>query len=165
MTMNWLDMLILVIVALATSSSMRTGFMRQALALIGLVAGIYVALTHHSTVAHLLKDWIPNVALASVIAFFLLLIGVWMAFVVLAGMAHGAIKTSGLAWADHLIGMLAGLLAGLFFSVCVLLLFMRVPVSAIREAVQQSLLASLIFQMLPHLRQLLPGGLGVFDVL
>jgi membrane protein required for colicin V production len=163
--MNWLDMLILVIVVLATSSSMRAGFMRQALALIGLVAGIYVALTHHATVASLLRDWIPNVALASVIAFVLLLIGVWVAFAAVAGIAHRAMKMSGLAWADHFIGMLAGLLAGLFFSVCVLLLFMRVPVLAIREAVQQSVLASLIFQMLPHLRQLLPDGLGVFDVL
>lgn len=164
-TMNWLDVLIVVIVALATSSSMRTGFMRQALALIGLVAGIYVALIHHDTLANLLQEWIPNAALGSVVAFVLLLIGVWVAFAMLAGVAHGAMQTAGLAWADHLVGMLAGLLAGLFFSVCVLLLFSRVPVPSIQDAVQQSFLAPLILQLLPHVRKLLPSGLGVFDVL
>ena len=163
--MNWLDVLIVVVVALATSSSLRTGFMRQALALIGLISGVYVALIHHATIANLLTDWIPNPRLANVIAFVLLLIGVWVAFAVLAEVAYGAMKTSGLAWADHLVGMLAGLIAGLFFTVCVLLLFMRVPLAPIREAVQQSLLASLIFQALPHLRQLLPDGLDIFSVL
>jgi membrane protein required for colicin V production len=165
MTMNWLDMLIVVIVALAASSSMNTGFVRQALALVGLITGVYVALTHHATAASLLGDLIPNLALASVIAFVLLLIAIWVAFAVLAGFAHRALKASGLAWADHLVGMLAGLLAGLFFSVCMLLLFMRVPVPAIHAAVQQSMLASLIFQMLPHLRQLVPVDLGILNVL
>jgi len=62
-------------------------------------------------------------------------------------------------------GMIVGLLAGLFFTVCTLLLFLRVPVSAIREAVHQSVLASLIFRVLPHLRQLLPVELHIFTVI
>jgi len=163
--MNWLDVLIVVIVALAAFSSMRAGFMRQALAIIGLVAGVYVALTHQATVAQLLQEWIPNPTLGSVVAFILLLIGVWVAFALLAGIAHGAMNTSGLAWVDHAVGMLAGLLAGLFFCVCVLALFSRVPVPVIRDAMGQSLLAPLIFQLLPHLRQLLPSDLGIFNVL
>jgi len=75
------------------------------------------------------------------------------------------LKAFGLAWTDNLFGMLVGLLAGLFFTVCFLLLFVRISAFGISDAIQQSALAARIFQVLPHLRQLLPIDLRVFMVI
>ncbi len=163
--MNWVDILIVLVIALAAFSSLRTGFLRQALSLIGVVVGIYAALTHHTTVARPFEALTGSAALANIVAFVLILIGVWWAFGMLAALTRNALKAWGLAWTDNLMGMLTGLLAGLFFTVCFLLLFIRVPVLAIQNSVRESALAGLIFQALPHLRQLLPGGLGVFRVI
>ncbi|KPL18509.1 MAG: hypothetical protein AMJ93_13740 [Anaerolineae bacterium SM23_84] len=163
--MNWVDIIIAVIIAAATVSSLRMGFLRQALSLIGFVVGIYTALTHHTSLARAFHGFIGNATVASVVAFVLILIVVWWAFAMLATLTREALKAGGLAWTDHAMGMIVGLLAGLFFTVCTLLLFLRVPVSAIREAVHQSVLASLIFRVLPHLRQLLPVELHIFTVI
>lgn len=165
MTMNWVDVIIVLIVAFTAFSSLRTGFLRQALTLIGFVVGGYAALTHRETLAGALKPAIGHSALASIVAFVLILIAVWVASAALAAMARQALKATGLAWTDNFLGMVVGLLAGLFFTVCFLLLFIRIPVSSVNDAVGQSVLASLIFQVLPHLRQLLPSDLRIFTTI
>jgi membrane protein required for colicin V production len=159
--MNWVDAVIVIVVAVAAYSSMRTGFLRQAFSVIGFVVGVYAALTHHGTVARVLLGSSDDSAVATIIAFLMILIGAWFASAALATMAYRALKASGLAWADHLIGMVIGLCAGLLFTVCFLLLFVRIPLFGISAAVQQSVLASYIFKVLPHLRQLLPSDLRI----
>lgn len=159
--MNWVDVAVAVILALATFSSLRAGFLRQAFTIIGFVVGIYGALTHRETVAAALASAVGNAALASVVAFFLIFAAVWFASAVLASMAYAGLKASGLAWADHLLGMLLGLMAGLLLTVGLLLLLSRVPLTSLNDAVGQSILASLIFEALPHLRQLLPADLRI----
>jgi membrane protein required for colicin V production len=163
--MNWVDVIVLVILAVATYSSLRTGFLRQALALIGFVVGIYAALTHRDTVANTLLRPIQDPSVSTFVAFILILIAVWFAFAVLARMARAALNAAGLVWTDHFMGMLVGLLAGLFFTVGLLLLLVRIPFLGISDAVNDSALASLIFQILPHLRQLFPADLRIFSEL
>ena len=163
--MNWVDILIILVVALAAFSSSRTGFLRQALSLIGVVVGIYAALSHHTTVARPFEAVTGSTTLANIVAFVLILIGVWWAFGMLATLVRNSLKAWGLAWTDNLMGMVVGLLAGLFFAVCFLLLFLRIPLPPLRNSVQESVLAGLIFQILPHLRQLLPSGLEIFTVI
>jgi len=160
--MNWVDIVIVVIVALSAFSSLRTGFLRQTLTLMGFIVGIYGALGYHEALARTLSGTIKNATVVTVLAFVLILIAVWVAFAVLAAIAHRILKTLGLAWADHLLGMLVGLLIGLFFAICFLLLFIRVPILGISGAIRQSTLASFIFQVLPHLRRLLPSDLRIF---
>ena len=159
--MNWIDVVIVIIIASSAFYSLRTGFIRQASAVIGLVVGIYAALTYREALASKLVPYISNARMADVAAFVLILIGVWIASSVLASLAYGALKALGLAWADHLFGMLVGVLVGLFVTTCILLLFVRLPVPSLNDAVQQSTLAALIFQALPHLQQLLPKGVNL----
>jgi membrane protein required for colicin V production len=159
------DLAVAVILALATFSSLRAGFLRQAFTIIGFVVGIYAALTHRETVATVLSSAVGNPALASVVAFVLIFAAVWFGSAVLASMAYAGLKASGLAWADHVLGMLLGLTAGLLLTVGLLLLLSRVPLPALNDAVGQSILASLIFEALPHLQQLLPADLRILRTL
>jgi len=163
--MNLIDVLVLVIVVVSTLSSLRTGFLREALALIGFVVGIYAALGHHETVARSLSGAISNASLAAVVAFVLILVAVWIASALLATAARAALTAFGLAWADHFMGMVVGLLAGVFVSVCILLLLARIEALGIGQAVQHSFLATVIFRVLPYLRQLLPTNLPILTSL
>lgn len=160
--MNWVDIVIVVIVALSTLSSLRRGFVRQALGLIGFIVGIYAALSHHQTLARALAGAAGSSTMATMVAFVLVLLAVWVAFAALGAITYRALKAIGLEWADHAIGMLVGLLIGLFVTVCFLLLFIRIPVLGISDAIRRSILASYIFEVLPHLKQLLPSDLRLF---
>ncbi|MBM4432361.1 MAG: CvpA family protein [Chloroflexi bacterium] len=159
--MNWIDLGIIIIIAASAFYSLRTGFLRQAFAVIGLVVGIYGALTHRDALASELAPHISHAGMADMVAFLLILLAVWVAASFLASLAHGALKALGLAWADHLFGLLVGVLVGLFVVTSILLLFVRLPLSGLHNALQQSALAALIFRELPHLQQLLPRGLDL----
>ena len=159
--MNWVDVVIVVIVAAAAVYSLQRGVLRPALGLIGLVAGIYCALSYYERLAEALGTYLSLASLARLVSFVLILIAMLVVFGVLASAAHRALKALGLAWADHLAGILVGLAAGVFFSVCFLLVLVRIPVPSINDAIGQSSAAALIFKMLPHLIKLLPGGLPI----
>jgi len=163
--MNWIDIVIVIIIAFSAFTSLRMGFLRQTLTLMGFVVGIYSALSYQEALAKALSSYIKNSSLAVIVAFVLILVAVWVAFAILASLARGALKAFGLAWTDNLFGMVVGLLAGLFVTVCLLLLFARISAFGISEAITQSTLAGLIFQILPHLQPLLPSDLRVFMVI
>lgn len=163
--MNWVDAVIVVIVAISTFSSLRAGFLRQASALIGFVVGVYAALSYHATVAVSLRAYIGDPTVAKVAAFGLIFVAVWVLSTILAGLVSELLKAIGLAWADHFLGMLMGLLIGLLVVTCLLLLFAYIPIPGLSEAIRQSSLATFIFQELPHLKQLLPSDLHIFKML
>jgi membrane protein required for colicin V production len=163
--MNWIDAIIIVIVAVSAFSSLRAGFLRQASALIGFVVGVYAALGYHETLAPSLRVYIGDYTITKIVAFVLILIAVWVISAFLATLASELLKAIGLAWADHFLGMLMGLLIGLLVAISLLLLCARLSIPGISEALRQSTLAPFIFQLLPHLRQLLPSDLHLFKVL
>ena len=160
--MNWVDVVIVVVVAASAVYSLQRGVLRPALGLIGLVAGIYCALSYYERLAEALGTYLSLASLALLISFVLILIAVLVVFGVLASAAHRALKALGLAWADQLAGIVVGLAAGVFFSVCFLLILVRIPVPSVNGAIGQSTAAALIFKMLPHLGKLLPGNLRIF---
>ena len=163
--MNWVDLVIVIIIALTTFSSLRAGLIRQAMTLIGLVVGIYVALGHHQRVATYINPTVGNAALSNAIAFLLILIVVWIAAAIIASLVRAILNSLGLGWTDNALGMLVGFLVGLVIAVAFLLLLTRLPIPSLSQAVQQSSLASYIFLLLPYLRQLLPSDLHIFQVI
>ena len=151
----------MVVVAASAVYSLQRGVLRPALGLVGFVTGIYCALSYYDRLAEILGTYLSLASLARLISFVLILIAVLVVFGVLASAAHRALKALGLAWADHLAGILVGLAAGVFFSICFLLVLVRIPVPSIDGAIGPSTAAALIFKMLPHLIKLLPGGLPI----
>nr|MBC7245801.1 CvpA family protein [Chloroflexota bacterium] len=163
--MNWVDAMIVVIIAISTFSSLRAGFLRQASALIGFIVGVYAALSYHDVAAISLHAYISDPTIAKIVAFGLIFVAVWIVSTILAELVSEILKAIGLAWADHLLGMLLGLLTGLLVVICLLLLLVRIPIPGLTESIRQSPLASLIFHELPHLRELLPSDLRIFKMI
>ncbi len=163
--MNWVDAMILVIVAVSTFSSLRAGFLRQASVLIGFVVGIYATLSYHVTFASSLRTYIADPTIAKIAAFVLILVGTWVIAAFLASLVSEILKAVGLAWADHFLGMVMGLLLGLLVIVALFSLATRLSIPGLSEALKRSTFAPFIFQLLPHLKQLLPSDFHLFNVL
>lgn len=163
--MNWVDLVIVIIIALTTFSSLRAGLIRQAMTLIGLVVGVYAALGYHQRVAIQINPTVGNPVLSNAIAFVLILIAVWIVAALVASLVRAILNSLGLGWTDNALGMLVGFLLGLVIAVGLLLLLARLPIPSLSQAVQQSSLASYIFLILPYLRQLLPSDLRIFQVI
>lgn len=163
--MNWVDVMILVIVAVSTFSSLRAGFLRQASALIGFVVGIYAALSYNIALANSLRSYVGDPTIARIAAFVLILITVWVISALLAGLASEMLKAIGMAWADHFLGMLTGLLIGLLVVISLVSLAAHLAIPGLNEALKRSVLAPSIFQLLPNLKQLLPSKFHLFNVL
>ena len=163
--MNWVDLAIVIIIALTTFSSLRAGLIRQAMTLIGLVVGVYVALGYYQRLGLRLIPTIPNPTLANAVAFLLILVAVWIVAAFIASLVRAALNSLGLGWTDNALGMLVGFLVGLVIAVGFLLLLTRLPIPALSQAVSQSSLAAYIFLILPYLKQLLPSDLHILNVM
>jgi len=163
--MNWVDFVIVIIIALTTFSSLRAGLIRQAMTLIGLVVGVYMALGYHQQLALRLSSIIDNPTLAKAAAFILILIVAWIAAAFLAGLIRSILNSLGLGWTDNAMGMFVGFLVGLVIAVGVVLLLTRLPIASLNQAVLDSSLAYYIFLVLPYLRQLLPSNLRILTTL
>jgi membrane protein required for colicin V production len=163
--MNWVDFGIVIIIALTTFSSLRAGLIRQAMTIIGLVVGVYMALGYHQRVAAYINPTVGNATLSNAIAFLLILIVVWIVAAFAASVVRAILNSLGLGWTDNALGMLVGFLMGLVIAVGFSLLLTRLPIPSLNQAVQQSSLAYYIFLVLPYLRQLLPSDLRILQTI
>ena len=163
--MNSVDFVVLLIIALTTFSSMRAGLIRQAMTIIGLLVGVYMALGHYQQVAARINPTVGSAALSNAVAFLLILLVAWIAAAFIASGVRSILNSLGLGWTDNALGMVVGFLVGLVIAVGFLLLLTRLPVASLNQAVQESSLAYYIFLVLPYLRQLLPSDLRIFHSL
>jgi len=156
--MNWLDIVILVAIALAAVAGLRIGIIRAALSLVGLVIGVVLAGHYYFPFSRLLSVVLqPNVA--KVVAFAIILIGVMVVAVVLTMLLKRAASAVKLGWADHLGGAVFGLVVGAIF--CGAMLAIWVKFVGLAGAIAESTLAPILLDRLPIVLALLPNE---FDV-
>src|SRR5512147_2496735 len=103
-TMNSVDIAIIVVVLLFGALGIYWGFIRQVLALAGLVAGVIFAGRYGASVADALSSFVSNDALARLLGFVLVVIGVSAAVSLLASLLHRFVGLLFLGWLDHLAG-------------------------------------------------------------
>jgi membrane protein required for colicin V production len=121
---NWLDMIIIAIVAVGAVYGLLRGILRMATMLISLLAGIYLALVYYAEVGGLIQKWFP--AASSTVAAALGYAAVFaLVFVIVEASGYllmRVVETVNLGWLDRLGGMLFG--AAISAAVCGLLLML-----------------------------------------
>jgi membrane protein required for colicin V production len=156
--MNWLDILLLVAIALATVAGLGLGIIRAGLYLAGLVFGIVLAGHYYISFSHLLDSFLqPDVA--KVLAFIIILAAVMTAAVFLAIFLRRGASAIKLGWADRLVGAVFGLLLGAIF--CGGLLAIWVKFIGSNDTIAESIVARMLLDRLPMVLALLPDE---FDV-
>ena len=156
--MNWLDIVILVAIALATVAGLGLGIIRAALYLAGVIFGIVLAGHYYIPLSQVL-DAVLQSGVAKVVAFAIIFIAVMVAAAFLAMFLRRGASAIKLGWADRLGGAVFGLLMGALFCGGLLAIWVKFVGGA--EAITESTLAQVLLDRLPVVLALLPNE---FDV-
>ena len=120
--MGIIDIIILIIIALAIFKGLKDGFVKQAGAIIGLIAGVILASRFSSILAIRLHQWIEvSENIVKIISFIIILIGVCIGMGFLGKLFEKLLKAITLGWLNKLLGVIlsvftATLIIGLLIS-------------------------------------------------
>jgi membrane protein required for colicin V production len=159
--MSSVDTLIVVVILLSGALGIYWGFIRQVLALAGLIAGLVFASRYGANVADALSSFVANDTLARVLGFGIVLIGVSAAASLLASLLRRFVGLLFLGWLDHLAGGLLGLIQGLMVCTIVLLTAATFPLMLWAPAITDSRFAPVIVRAFSFLLPLLPDAFHV----
>lgn len=127
--MNWIDPVILILLALAIGIGFKKGLMQEIVGIIALVAAFFFALALHKVAASILAKVFPNIPkyitpTAGFVAMFLL---VFLAITIIGWLLAKIIKATPLDFADKIGGMIIGLFKGALIISILLLLLALLP--------------------------------------
>lgn len=156
--MNWLDIAIIVIIAVATFVGLRNGIIKAVLSLAGLIVGVILAGHYYTPLAEQLH-FIPQANIAKIVAFAIILIGIMVIASVLASLLKFIASIMMLGWINRLGGAVFGLVMGTMF--CSALLAIWVKFFGTAQVLSQSNLAAILLDRFPTVLTLLPDE---FDI-
>jgi len=152
--MNWLDIVVIVVLAISTFLGLRTGIIKAVLSLAGLIVGVILAGLFYVPLSEQLS-FIPQAGVAEVVAFAIILIGVMVIAVVLARLLKWVTSVIMLNWVNHLGGAIFGLALGAIF--CSALLATWVKWLGIGSTtITESIVAAVLLDKFPLILALLP---------
>ncbi len=150
--MNWLDIVIIVLIAIPTLIGLKTGIIKAALSLAGVIIGTILAGNYYVALAEQLT-FISQANLAKIAAFAIILIGVMLIAGVLAAVLKWIASAVMLGWVNRLGGAIFGFALGTVF--CGALLAIWANFLGI-EPLTSSGLATLLLDRFPMVLVLLP---------
>ena len=151
--MNWLNIVIIVTLVIPTFLGLRMGIIKAALSLAGLIVGVILAGYYYVPLSEQLP-FISSAAVAEIVAFAIILIGVMVIAVVLAWLLKWAISIVMLGWVNRLGGAIFGLVLGTLF--CGALLAIWVKYFGMDGVIAESFLATVLLDGFPVVLTLLP---------
>jgi len=151
--MNWLDIVILVVVAIVTFIGAKAGIIRSVLSLVGLIGGVILTGRYYALLAERLT-FIQQENIAQVVAFAIILIGIMLIATLLGMLLTQLISAVRLGWVNHLGGAIFGLALGAML--CAVLLTLWGNFWGENEIIRQSILASILLDRFPAVLALLP---------
>ena len=128
--MDWIDWIIIAVVALATMGGMVQGFFRSFFGLAGLVGGFLAAIWNYSRLEKVFFPLVQSEAIANAIGFLTIVVLVTLAGAVLGGLLAKTFRWAGLGCIDTLLGAVLGLLQG----VAAVMVFVLVTLAFFPEA-------------------------------
>lgn len=151
--MHWLDIVIIVALAITTLIGLKIGLIKAVLSLVGLIVGIILARLYYVPLSEQLA-FIPQATVAKVVAFAIILIGVMIIASVLAIFLKWITSVMMLGWINRIGGALFGLVLGALLFGAVLALWIMFLGGG--EVIANSSLAAILSQF-PLVLNLLPG--------
>jgi membrane protein required for colicin V production len=120
---NWLDIVILTVLALSVFRSFRRGFSREIIGLAAAGAALVLGMWFYGLAGSYVSSWVSSTQVANLLGFFLVVFAVIM-FGALAGMVlQRFLRTVGLSFFDRLLGAVFGLARGSLVVVALLTAF------------------------------------------
>jgi membrane protein required for colicin V production len=155
--MNWLDVVMVIVVAWFTFAAFRAGIIREVVTVAAFVVGVLAAGFYYDDLAENVLLFIDNDTAANVTAFIVLFGAVALAGQLAAILLKQTAGLLRLGWLDHLAGAAFGLLKGLILVEVFLILFTTYPYLGLDDTIRGSAIAPLFLDGGPALLKLLPG--------
>ena len=122
--MNILDIIILICFVPALVQGLRKGFIAQVIAIVSILAGVYLSFRFSSAASMWLSQYIQgSEQVLKIVAFALILVGVAAAFTLLGKLIEGIFKIVMLGWLNKLLGVVFALIKCLLILGLVVLAF------------------------------------------
>ena len=109
--MNWLDIVILIYLAVSVIPGLVQGLIRTVLSIVGVIVGIFLASHFYIQLGNALT-FISNKDTANIVAFIIILLAVMIVAAIIAWLLKSIIKAIKLGWVDKLGGAVLGLILG-----------------------------------------------------
>lgn len=138
MSFNWLDYLLMLIVAASAACGVAKGFARSGIGLLAALAGLVLGIWFYGTAGSFLQPYVSTPAIANFIGFWIVFLACLLVGALAGKLLAALFKWAGLSWFDRALGGLFGLLRGLVGAVAVVLLLLAFPRQAPSQAVANS---------------------------
>jgi len=159
--LTWIDFTLIGVVALSALISLLRGFIREALALVGWVAAVWIALTFTEPVAAMFSGQVSVPSLRMGLAFVLLFVGTLVLSGLVVYLVGLLVDKTGLSGTDRLLGVVFGAARGVIIAAILVMLAGLTPMP--RDPWwQQSTLLPHFQRVAEQLRSLLPPEIGTY---
>jgi len=150
--MNWLDIVIIIVIAIPTILGLKTGIIKASFSLAGLILGVILAGHYYVPLSEQLSAL--SLGIARIVAFAIILVGVWVIAILLSGLVERAVSMMLLGWVNRLVGAVFGFVVGAIL--CSALLAIWVKFLGIQSFIVDSALATILLDRFPMVLALLP---------
>jgi membrane protein required for colicin V production len=137
--MNWLDIVILVIVAWSVAIAFRKGLVREILGLASVVLALLLGFWFYGAAAQWLAPYLSSRALANAAGFLAVFLGVMLLGAAVNYVIGKFLRVTGLSMVDHALGAAFGALRGVLIAIALVMAIMafskdgRPPESIVRS--------------------------------
>lgn len=155
--MNWVDLVIVAIIAWSAFRAFRTGLVRELTALVAMIAGIFLAGALSDDLSANLDFLIDDASTRNLVAFIAIFAGALIAGQVLSAVLSDVAGMLLLGPLNHIAGAIFGLVQGILVVQVLLIGVAVFPAAAsVSNAVDDSKLADVFLDTLPSIDRLLP---------
>jgi membrane protein required for colicin V production len=154
--LNWVDFLILAILAWFTYSAFHAGMIREIVAIIGAVFAVALAGLFYRDLATDVQVAVDNQQTAEIVAFAMIFGAVVLASQLIASFMKSAASVLMLGFIDSLGGALIGMLKGAVFIEIALIIAVTFTSLSLVNDVDGSVIAPFFLDLIPFLEYILP---------
>ena len=155
--MNWLDIVVIVIVAWFTFFAFSAGVIREVVTIIGVALGVVLAGLFYEDLADDVKLAIDTDNAPEIIAFLLIFGACALAGQLAAMVLKQTASLLMLGTFDQLLGAVFGFVKGMIVVEILLIVFVTYPALGLRETIDESLFGPMFLDGIPILLKILPA--------
>jgi len=145
--MNWLDIVLVCILAISIADGIWKGFTRGVIGLAAMLLGILLGLWFYGVAGGAIEPYLSSKTLANFLGFFIVFGSVQVAGALLGWALAKIFKWVGLSWLDRALGAGFGIVRGGIFAVAFLLAMMAFPFRPVNKAVSDSEIAPYVIEV------------------
>ena len=146
--MNWLDIVIIVFVALLAFSGLRQGMIRTVFGIAGLIGGIFLAGRYYDRLATLIFP--PDATWANIAAYAIIAVATLVIAGVIGWLLSKLVNFVALGWLDKLVGLILGIVIGGLLCAAILAIVVKFY-PGMEATINQSLIARFLVGGFPLL--------------